>query len=313
MKDDLREICGAPAPAAAASLSFARCKNHVEFVPKLFKASEGSNFDPTRQRLWSEAIKVRTQAWLAASAKGPLPTLIAVDLAGWVVLANSHFSLLMPDFCSSLPGDWMAQGSAGVVAALILNPPAQLIMSCLIMLVAMMTPLLARPIAHLWNHSPARLRAPAIALFVATYAGVWLLAGCVLMAIAVALKAFASAAALPIPALAVVIALIWQATPAKQTCLNRCHRLHRLSAFCSAAVWDCVRCGAMTALWCVGACWALMLVPLVLDEMHFATMAGVAAVLFVERQARATRWRPEMIGDFGREPFVHDPTEDPAL
>ena len=233
-------------------------------------------------------------------AKGPLPTLIAVDLAGWVVLANSHFSLLTPDFCSSLPVDWMAQGSAGVVSALILNPPAQLIMSCLIMLVAMMTPLLARPIAHLWNHSLARLRALAIALFVATYAGVWLLAACVLVALAVALKAFAGAAALPTPALAVVIALIWQATPAKQTCLNRCHRLPRLSAFGLATVWDCVPYGAMTALWCVGACWALMLVPLIVDEMHFAIMAGVAAVLFIERQARATRWRLETIGDFDR-------------
>ena len=243
---------------------------------------------------------MRTQALLAVATKGPWLALIAVDLAGWVVLANSHFSLLMPDLCSSLPGDWMAQGSARVVSALILNPPAQLIMSCLIMLVAMMTPLLARPIAHLWNHSPARLRAPAITFFVATYAGIWLLAACVLMAVAVGLKAFASAAALPTPALAVVIALVWQATPAKQTCLNRCHRLPRLSAFCSATVWDCVRYGAMTALWCVGACWALMLAPLVVDEMHFATMAGVAAVLFVERQARATRWRLETIGDFGR-------------
>jgi predicted metal-binding membrane protein len=234
---------------------------------------------------------VRTQALLAVATKGPWLALIAVDLAGWVVLANSHFSLLMPDLCSSLPGDWMAQGSARVVSALILNPPAQLIMSCLIMLVAMMTPLLAQPIAHLLNHNPVRLRAPAIALFVATYAGVWLLAACILMAVAVALKAYASAAALPTPALAVVIALIWQATPAKQTCLNRCHRFPRLSAFGSATVWHCVPCGAMTALWCVGACWALMLAPLVVDGMHFATMAGVAAVLNVMRGRRAGAWK----------------------
>jgi predicted metal-binding membrane protein len=233
-------------------------------------------------------MNVRPQAWLAVAVKGPLPTLIAVDLAGWAVLANSHFMLLTPDLCSSLPGDWLAQGSAGVVSALILNPPAELIMSCLIMLVAMMTPLLARPVAHLWNHSLVRLRAPAIALFVATYAGVWLLASCVLMAIAVALKAFASAVPLPIPVLAAVIALIWQATPAKQTCLNGCNRLPRLQASYSATVRQCVWYGATTALWCVGACWALMLVPLVVDGMHFATMAAVA--LFVERQMRSTPW-----------------------
>jgi hypothetical protein len=127
-------------------------KIHAE----LFKAGEGSNFDPTRQHLWSEPIDVRTQALLAVAAKGPLPALIAVDLAGWVALANSQFSLLMPDFCSSLPGDWMARGSVGVVSALILNPPAQLIMSCLM---AMMTPLLARPIAHLEPQSGALTRA----------------------------------------------------------------------------------------------------------------------------------------------------------
>jgi uncharacterized membrane protein len=149
-------------------------------------------------------MNMRAQAWLAVTAKGPLPTLIAVDLAGWLVLANSHFMLLTPDLCSSLPGHWLAQGSAGMVSALILNPPAQLIMSCLIMLVAMMTPLLAGPIGHLWNHSLVRLRAPAIALFVATYAGIWLLASCVLMAIAIALKAFGGAVPLPIPVLAIV-------------------------------------------------------------------------------------------------------------
>lgn len=245
----------------------------------------------------SEPKDGRTQAWLALAAKGPLPALIAIDLAAWVVLANLNFSLLAPDFCSSFPGDWVALGSAGVVSALILNPPAQLIAPCLIMLVAMMTPLLARPIAHLWNHSLARRRAPAITLFVATYAGLWLLASCVLVAVAVALKAFAGAAALPVPAVAVVIALIWQATPAKQACLDRCHRL---SAFSAGTAWDCVRHGATIALWCIGACWALMLAPLAVDGMHFAAMAVVAVVLFVERQAGPMRWRLATIGDFGR-------------
>lgn len=238
------------------------------------------------------------QAWLADAAKNPLPVLIAIDLAAWVVLANSHSGLLIPDLCSSVPGDWMVQGWASLVSALILNPPAQLIMSCFIMLVAMMTPLLARPIAHLWNHSLTRLRGPAIAFFVAAYAGVWLVAACVLMAIALALKAFSSAAPIPIPVSAVLLALIWQATPTKQICLNRCDRLPRLSAFGSATVWDCARYGTSTGLRCVGACWALMLVPLVVDGMHFETMAGVTAVLFVERQARPTRWQSAKGDDF---------------
>jgi predicted metal-binding membrane protein len=100
--------------------------------------------------------------------------------------------------------------------------------------------------------------------------------------------------------MAIAVALKTFATPAKQACLNRCHQLPRLSAFCSATVWDSVRYGAMTALWCVGTCWALMLAPMVVDRMHFATMAGVAVVLLVERQAPATRWRLETIGGFSR-------------
>jgi predicted metal-binding membrane protein len=245
-------------------------------------------------------MEVRAQTCLTDVAMGPLPVLIAVDLVGWGVLANSHFALLSPDFCGSPATDWITQGSANVASALILNPPIQLIMSCLIMLVAMMTPLLVRPIEHLCAHNVTYLRAPAIGLFVATYAGAWLLAGFGLMAIAIALKTFANRAEIPIPVLAVGVALIWQATPAKLTCLNRCHQLPRLSASCAATVREGVRYGLTTAFWCIGACWALMLMPMVIDEMHFAIMAGVAAVLFVERQVWAMRWRLKVIGDFGR-------------
>jgi predicted metal-binding membrane protein len=125
-------------------------------------------------------------------------------------------------------------------------------MSCFIMLVAMMTPLLAQPIVHLWNHILPRLRAPAIGLFVAAYTGIWLLAASALMAIAVALKAFSSAVALSAPTLAVVIAAIWQVTPTKQRCLKGCHRVPRLSVFSSETVWDSLKYGARTALWCLG-------------------------------------------------------------
>jgi hypothetical protein len=47
MKADLREIYGAPARRGP---PFSCTLQRVEFVPKLFKARGGSNFDPTRER-----------------------------------------------------------------------------------------------------------------------------------------------------------------------------------------------------------------------------------------------------------------------
>lgn len=236
--------------------------------------------------LWYPGVFANEVA--AAAENGPLPVLMAVGLAGWVGVANAHFALLTPELCIS--GDWLGQAPAGAASVLTLNPPAQTVTFCLVMLMAMMTPLLARPIGHLCRHGTVCLRVLAIACFVTTYAGIWLLAACALLAVAVALKGFSAAIALPAPAVATVIALIWQAAPVKWTCLERCHRLPRLSPLCATAALDCVRFGAATALWCIGACWALMLVPFVVEGMHVAAMAGVAALMFAERHVPAG-WR----------------------
>ncbi len=111
------------------------------------------------------------RAWLA---------LVLADLAGWVWLARSHASILSPGSCGSSLG-WVSSGWSGAEAALLLNPPARLVMLWLVMVWAMMTPLLAEPITHLWTCGSARLRPPFIALFVASYAAVWLVAGVLLM------------------------------------------------------------------------------------------------------------------------------------
>jgi hypothetical protein len=43
-----------------------------------------------------------------------------------------------------------------------------------------------------------------------------------------------------------------------------------------------------------------MLAPLVVDGFHFFAMVGVATILLIERQVRATCGRLETIGDFNR-------------
>jgi predicted metal-binding membrane protein len=236
---------------------------------------------------------VRVGAIALALANGRFPQLLAVSLFGWVALAGFEQSLLLPGLCSAAAGSWLDQGSRGIEAALAVNLPAVLIASWLTMLLAMLPPLLQQPVAHLWDRSFARRRPRAIAMFVVGYAVIWLAAGLFLLIAAIAVGVIGKAVALPAVIVAGAVALAWQSTPLKQTCLNRCHRLPRLSAFGIAADRDCLRYGIGKAVWCVGACWALMLIPLVAGGMHVAIMAAVAVQTFAERRAppRPPRWR----------------------
>jgi predicted metal-binding membrane protein len=142
-----------------------------------------------------------------------------------------------------------------------------------LMLAAMMAPLVIAPVRHVRDRSFARRRARAIALFTAGYAAIWMGAGVVLL----------GAARLEPVLLAATIAFVWQFSPFKQRCLNRCHAHAELAAFGRTADIDALRFGVTHGLWCVGSCWALMLLPLLAARDHIAAMAVVALWLFAER------------------------------
>jgi predicted metal-binding membrane protein len=229
---------------------------------------------------------------LAAIARGPWPPLLLVSLAGWFALLAFEHRLGAPGYCGVSPG-WPVWDWRGVGLALRLDSATWLVLPWWLMLVAMMPPLLAQPLTHLWHRSLARRRQRAIGLFVAAYAAVWMLAGPIVVSTAMTLRTLEGAVGLPALALAGAAALLWQVAPAKQSCLNRCHRLPRLSAFGLRADRDCLCYGVVAGLWCVGACWALMLVPLLAEESHAPLMAIIAILLLGERQAPARRakWR----------------------
>ena len=118
--------------------------------------------------------------------------------------------------------------------------------------------------------------------FVAGYGAVWMLVGVLLLLIELAAKQQLSRSLWPATIMGLV-ALVWQASPWKQICLNRCHNHRPLSAFGFAADWDAVWMGFTHGIWCVGSCWALMLFPMLLPVgQHFA-MAGVTLLMFCER------------------------------
>ena len=226
-----------------------------------------------------------------------MPALLLVSGVGWLVLIGSGTGLDMPQFCRGLIGRRPIIDGSALAFTLSLNPLARVASATAPMLLAMMPPLLAQPLAHVWTRSLSRRRIRAIGLFAAAYALVWLAAGMALMMSAIIIETVARMAGAPALVAAAALAGLWQIAPAKQAALNRCHHRPRLAAFGASADRDCLGYGFAAALWCVGACWALMLAPMVAGEAGWPLLPLAALAILVERQspARAPRWRLPML------------------
>ena len=161
-----------------------------------------------------------------------------------------------------------------------------------VMLAAMMLPPLAAPVRHVRDRSFVERRLRSTALFLAGYLALWMLAGAASVAALLSvLAAVGDARALALAAVAA--ALLWQVSPMKQACLNRLHAHPQLAAFGFAADVDAFRFGLAHGFWCVGSCWALMLVPMALPSGHLPAMVVVSLWIWGEHLDRPTppSWR----------------------
>lgn len=174
------------------------------------------------------------------------------------------------------------------------NPPADLARGWALMLAAMMSPVLAPAIHHICLGCFARRRARSISCFVAGYGAVWMAAGAVLLLLKLVAGELAPGSLLPAFVVG-ALALIWQASPLKQSCLNRCHRHRPFAAFGFASDRDLLCFGLEHGVWCAGSCSLLMLFPMLLPEGHVIAMAAVGVLIYCERldppAAPAWRWR----------------------
>jgi len=180
---------------------------------------------------------------------------------------------------------------------LAMNPPAQLAAGWALMLVAMMSPVLIQPIRHIRLRSFTHRRARSIMFFVAGYAAIWMVLGGGLLSVSLAAKLSAPESYLVAGGIA-LIAVVWQFSPIKQRCLNRCHGHRELAAFGIAADFDALHFGTTHGIWCAGSCWALMLFPMLMPRGHIIAMAAVAILIFGERleQPRPPCWRWRGLG-----------------
>ena len=120
-----------------------------------------------------------------------------------------------------------------------------------------------------------------MALFVAGFVAVWMLAGVVLQTGAL-LARWMVPQPLACLGLAVAVALLWQVSPAKQWFLNRCHQRPPLAAFGVAADLDAFAFGLRNGAACAGACWALMLPMLLIGQGQLPAMVVVTLFSLAE-------------------------------
>ncbi|MDI3405106.1 DUF2182 domain-containing protein, partial [Streptomyces cavernicola] len=97
---------------------------------------------------------------------------------------------------------------------------------------------------------------------------------------------------------AFLLAGLYQFGPLKRVCLLHCR--NPLAHLVQYARWrpgvrD-LRVGMHHGLYCVGCCWGLMVVLLPLGVMNVAAMAGLAAVIFLEKLWRWGPWLSWTVG-----------------
>ena len=156
-----------------------------------------------------------------------------------------------------------------------------------LMMGAMMLPSVA-PVAVLYERSVTDNRLLRLGAFAAGYIVVWGLAGVP----AFGLEALLSSVAMDHPQTARFMAAgiflilgVYQLTPLKNVCLRHCRSpLMLLIHYANyrGPLRD-LRAGTHHALYCLGCCWALMLVLVVAGIMNLFVMVVLAAVILIEK------------------------------
>jgi predicted metal-binding membrane protein len=222
---------------------------------------------------------------LLSFTRAPWPLLFATAGLGLALCLYSAGHSTLPAFCGSVLSI-VASWPTVLEAELALNPAQRMLADWALMLLAMMPPLLAMPLMHVWRSSLPRRRIRAALGFLLGYSALWLAAGPLLMVLALLLQLSVADAAL---ATALLVALLWSASPWQRAALNRGHRTRRIGLFGWAADRDCLVFGASHGAWCIASCWAWMLMPLLGGAWHIPLMLVAGAIMLVERLAPGDR------------------------
>jgi len=128
-------------------------------------------------------------------------------------------------------------------------------------------------------------------VLVAGYLATWLAASAAFAALTLAVYGFAAAEQVldpvvgPVGAIALAIAGLYQFSGLKQACLKKCRNpFSILFANWSAKPARIFRLGIEQGVWCLGCCWALMLVMFTVGAMNIFWMALIGLFTLIEKQ-----------------------------
>jgi predicted metal-binding membrane protein len=128
-------------------------------------------------------------------------------------------------------------------------------------------------------------------VLVAGYLGVWLAASMLFAALTLAVHTFAASGELFDPvlgiagALALLVAGLYQFSGLKEACLKKCRNpFSILFSNWSARTVRVFRLGIAQGIWCLGCCWALMLVMFAVGVMNIFWMALIGVFTLIEKQ-----------------------------
>ena len=170
-----------------------------------------------------------------------------------------------------------------------------------LMMVAMMLPSAAPMIlfyARFARRSGMRGGTVATALFVFAYLGIWSIFSALAALLQAALVAAGAASAMElalgdrrVAGLLLALAGLYQLAPLKRACLAGCRSpFDFLMRLWRPGPAGALRLGAVHGFYCLGCCWALMLLLFVGGVMNLARIALLAAIVLAEKLA-PPRWR----------------------
>ncbi len=164
------------------------------------------------------------------------------------------------------------------------------VLAWLAMMAAMMLPAVS-PVVRLYSLAAAKGTAAPLPFFVGGYLLVWTAVGIPAYFAWQALMdpiADGSTWAARLAGVALLLAAIWQLTPLKSVCLRHCRS--PMSVFLQVRgsldrPKAALRLGSTHGVYCLGCCWALMVVLVAMGTMNLAWMIGLALLILLEKTA----------------------------
>lgn len=233
-------------------------------------------------------------AWLllgAMAIRGAESRLPGVDAPGDAVLRRLP-RLPLPDALERFFGLCLAPLPVGANAG---QQTVALVLMWFLMAIATMLPS-AAPMIRTYCEiaDTARIKGEPVVhplVLVAGYLSVWLVASVAFAALTLMVHAFASTGQILDPAigitgsLALLVAGLYQFSGLKEACLDKCKNpFSILFANWSARPLRIFRLGMEQGIWCLGCCWALMLVMFAVGVMNIFWMAVIGLFTLIEKQ-----------------------------